>query len=271
LRTDYTGATAASYFSLPFADGTTQTVSAPGPNQDNSSFASLEMDQESGTSHAQFRQYSPAQGRWMSPDPYSGSYDFSNPQSFNRYSYAGNSPVTSVDPSGLDSYPIAESFYDAGGGAFADPDPTPPDPPDPLLTQPFLIKILVLSSYTNVNPLVDSPNAFLVQGLHPLLPSAPNNQSAWTQQKVKQFAVHFACKNSPQDRILKSIESGAVVGAFRVGVVGTLTGSFAAGVGAVPGAIIGGFIGGVTGAAGGVLKGAAIAGVCSAFAVYGGG
>jgi hypothetical protein len=38
----------------------------------------------------------------MSPDPYSGSYDTSNPQSFNRYSYALNNPAALTDPEGLD-------------------------------------------------------------------------------------------------------------------------------------------------------------------------
>jgi RHS repeat-associated protein len=57
---------------------------------------------DSGTDHAQFRQYYDWQGRWMSPDPSSGSYDFSNPQSLNRYSYAMNNPLTFTDPSGLD-------------------------------------------------------------------------------------------------------------------------------------------------------------------------
>ena len=37
----------------------------------------------------------------MSPDPYSGSYDGSDPQSFNRYVYARNNPLAIVDPSGL--------------------------------------------------------------------------------------------------------------------------------------------------------------------------
>ena len=39
-------------------------------------------------------------GRWMSPDPYNGSMDPSNPQSFNRYSYVRNRPLNFTDPSG---------------------------------------------------------------------------------------------------------------------------------------------------------------------------
>ena len=46
----------------------------------------------------------------MSPDPYDGSYDFSNPQSFNRYSYVLNNPLSFTHPLGLDG---------GGGGGFA--------------------------------------------------------------------------------------------------------------------------------------------------------
>ena len=73
-----------------------------GVSQDNNSFTSLELDPETETYHAQFRQYGPAQGSWMSPDPYAGSYDMNNPQSLNRYSYVLNNPVTLADRLGLD-------------------------------------------------------------------------------------------------------------------------------------------------------------------------
>ncbi len=46
---------------------------------------------------------STTQSRWLSPDPYNGSYDITNPQSFNRYSYVANNPMAFIDPSGLTS------------------------------------------------------------------------------------------------------------------------------------------------------------------------
>ncbi len=53
--------------------------------------------------YAQARYYSSAiQGRFMSPDPYSGSMNLANPQSFNRYTYAMNNPLKFIDPSGMD-------------------------------------------------------------------------------------------------------------------------------------------------------------------------
>ena len=66
------------------------------------------MEQDENTSnvpmseHAQFRQYSFLQGRWLAPDPYMGSYDLSNPQSMNRYAYVLNNPLSFIDPTGLD-------------------------------------------------------------------------------------------------------------------------------------------------------------------------
>ncbi len=101
MRTDYTGAIATSYVSLPFGDGYSATVNETYGDQDSSHFAYLELDKESNTDHAVFRQYSSAQGRWLSPDHYSGSYDLTNPQSMNRYAYVLNNPLSLIDPSGL--------------------------------------------------------------------------------------------------------------------------------------------------------------------------
>jgi hypothetical protein len=48
-----------------------------------------------------FRQYHPFWQRFDQPDPYDGSYNLTDPQSLNRYSYVQNDPVNFVDPSGL--------------------------------------------------------------------------------------------------------------------------------------------------------------------------
>ncbi len=55
----------------------------------------------SGLNHTWFRKNENRAGRWTSPDPYNGSMDTDNPQSFNRYGYVENEPTNFVDPSGL--------------------------------------------------------------------------------------------------------------------------------------------------------------------------
>jgi RHS repeat-associated protein len=51
---------------------------------------------------AMHRRYNRWHARFDQPDPYGGSYNLTNPQSFNRYSYVQNDPVNFVDPLGLD-------------------------------------------------------------------------------------------------------------------------------------------------------------------------
>jgi RHS repeat-associated protein len=97
-RSDMTGTLCQTTTGQPFGDGP-QVNGSCSPS--NNSYTGLERDQESGLDHTQFRQYSSTNGRWMSPDPYSGSMDLSNPQSFNRYSYVGNMPLGFTDPTGL--------------------------------------------------------------------------------------------------------------------------------------------------------------------------
>jgi RHS repeat-associated protein len=116
LRTNYLGQAAQRYSSLPWGDDSSAAIGGDGDNQDNAIFAGLDLDTESGTGHAQFRNYSQTQGRWLAPDPYDGSYDITNPQSFSRYAYALNNPLSFIDRLGLDPCPGA-----GGGGGGADP------------------------------------------------------------------------------------------------------------------------------------------------------
>ncbi|MFZ0801421.1 MAG: RHS repeat-associated core domain-containing protein [Terriglobales bacterium] len=52
--------------------------------------------------HTPNRKYSPMQGRWMIPDPAGvAAVDVANPQSWNRYAYVLNNPVSLIDPLGL--------------------------------------------------------------------------------------------------------------------------------------------------------------------------
>jgi RHS repeat-associated protein len=119
-RTNYAGQIAGVYSSLSFGDGYSESSVSGSGDQDNLHFAQLDHDFETTTDHAQFRRYTPTQGRWMSPDPYNGSYDPGNPQSFNRYSYVLNNPLFTIDPSGL----CGDDPPDTG------PDEPPTDDPD---------------------------------------------------------------------------------------------------------------------------------------------
>ena len=96
MRTTYNGGVEGTFSSLPFGDG----YSVSGADDDGYHFAGMDQDSASND-HAQFRQYSNMAGSWMSPDPYRGSYDPTNPQSMNRYAYVMNNALAYTDPSGL--------------------------------------------------------------------------------------------------------------------------------------------------------------------------
>ena len=111
LITNYAGSSTGNSLSLPFGDA----FSPSGTDPDPMHFAFLDHDFESNTDHAEFRQYSPLEGRWMSPDPYNGSMNLGNPQSFNRYTYVLNNPLTYIDPRGLARESTTESVTVDGG------------------------------------------------------------------------------------------------------------------------------------------------------------
>jgi RHS repeat-associated protein len=86
-----------------------------GENYNNSgttdyNFTGQNQDTVTGYGDFLFREYSPVQGRWMSPDPAGlAAVDPANPQSWNRYAYVLNNPLALIDPLGLDA------CYDANG------------------------------------------------------------------------------------------------------------------------------------------------------------
>ncbi len=77
-----------------------------------------------------FRHYSPAQGRWLSPDP-SGiaAVNPANPQSWNAYAYVASQPLTATDPLGLPNISFGigggpcDMFAGTCDGGFGGPGP----------------------------------------------------------------------------------------------------------------------------------------------------
>ena len=64
-------------------------------------YTTYERDANGGD-EAMRRRYESRWQRFAQPDPYDGSYNLTDPQSFNRYSYVQNDPVNFVDPTGLE-------------------------------------------------------------------------------------------------------------------------------------------------------------------------
>jgi RHS repeat-associated protein len=55
-----------------------------------------------------FRQHASSQGRWLVPDPAGlAAVDPTNPQTWNRYAYVANNPLSNIDPIGLKVVPCA--------------------------------------------------------------------------------------------------------------------------------------------------------------------
>ena len=78
-----------------YSDTGTQDLSFTGQNQDTTSF----------TYDFLHREYNPSSSRWTQPDPSGlGAVTMGNPQSWNRYGYVVNGPLTSTDPSGLSHF-----------------------------------------------------------------------------------------------------------------------------------------------------------------------
>lgn len=81
---------------LPFGE-----AMATSGDQDKHRFTSYERESSIGLDYAVNRWHLPGVGRFFQADPYRGSGGVSVPQSWNRYSYAHNDAINSIDPMGL--------------------------------------------------------------------------------------------------------------------------------------------------------------------------
>ena len=71
-----------------------------------------------------YREYNPNQGRWVSPDPSGlGAVAPGDPQTWNRYAYVANNPLSNTDPQGLDCFIDGCGWWGMfpGGGGFPYP------------------------------------------------------------------------------------------------------------------------------------------------------
>ena len=122
--TDSNGAVVECYDYMPFGRMLTSAdngrnaagcyPSAPDPANSRAAqkFTGKERDAETGLDYFGARYMSSPEGRFMSPDPLMASARASNPQTWNRYTYALNNPLKFVDPTGLFESPA----YDCEDG-----------------------------------------------------------------------------------------------------------------------------------------------------------
>lgn len=73
----------------------------PPPDGVRQKFGSKERDIETGLDFFEARYFASVQGRFTSPDPLFESAMSTNPQTWNRYTYALNNPLYYIDPTGL--------------------------------------------------------------------------------------------------------------------------------------------------------------------------
>ncbi|HVK26542.1 MAG TPA: RHS repeat-associated core domain-containing protein [Actinokineospora sp.] len=83
------------------------------PWVDNRGFLNKPVNTTTGLTDIGARNYDPALGRFVSVDPI---LDMTNPQQWNGYSYANNSPTTLSDPSGLRPAGCEEDHISCAGG-----------------------------------------------------------------------------------------------------------------------------------------------------------
>jgi RHS repeat-associated protein len=203
----------------------------------------------SGQNHTWFRKQEQKAGRWTSPDPYNGSMDVDNPQSFNRYSYVENDAVNFVDPSGLQRRLIAYNCWCVNGDVPGWTDPNP-------RCQTCYIWVEDGTGYNN-----SSGNSTFGGGgnigsdfIDRVKEKERNktDKQRFIEKCVKRMIKERLAANDAerQSTLNKTFVKATIIGAGSGAVTGGVAGAAVGGVGAVPGAIIGG----VGGAVGGILS-----------------
>lgn len=227
----------------PFGENYAQTGTA------DLSFTGMNQDTVTNLFDFPAREYNGIHGRWPSPDPAgSASASPNDPQTWNRYAYVGNSPVSYVDATGMLRTPPQDSAGGDGGdiGACVWDDGSNDDPDDPetgtaagCAAQGGTFDFDLADSDYNPNP--DDDLAGFVWGVQ------------------NSYVVTVAANNgtqTPQTPTLwNSVSRGAVEGALIVGAAGCV-------VGALPGSAVGAvFGGGPPGAAAGGMGGCVAVGL----------
>lgn len=210
LTTDYTGTVQRTENNLPFGDN----ESPSAPTVDFTGFANGYWDSESNADQFGEREYAKTSGRWMRPDPAGmAAVDPTNPQSWNRYAYVTNNPLSLTDPTGLDPGDDEPTSNGCGSGG-GDNCTGNGEPTNGFLTQDQnqaqLLSLINMSvSYTGFGPSyaditidVDA-SSLMVRwgnaldsgyggGLIGPTPAANNQSYAWTFTKA--FFKNFSLK-----------------------------------------------------------------------------
>jgi hypothetical protein len=147
------------------------------------------------------RRYNRWWSRFEQPDPYDGSYELTNPQSFNRYSYVQNDPVNFVDPTGLHSMPAGPCpAWDPcgatifGGGGFDASDGGPP------LVNPVIIPrepLPFVGGQDPQDPFKPKPGTTIKEILK--APPTPEEQERARKAKVYAECFHNAMKGAMEE------------------------------------------------------------------------
>jgi len=123
--TNLSGGVVQTCSNLPFGDGQTCT-GGQGNYFSDWHFTGQDHDFGSGEDHFFYRMYANTDGRWTTPDPAGmAAVDPMNPQSWNKYGYTNNNPVSAMDPTGLVTLPCDPELgcWTGGGGGVPACDP----------------------------------------------------------------------------------------------------------------------------------------------------